>query len=102
MTERGPAPRLLLGRMPPVGRRDAGEHGARMCQSKTYLIARGVESEVMDDVVKITRDGTAVVLTNMKGETRRLDNAYVGEVDTLMDKIVLYEREPTPQAKQRG
>ena len=64
-----------------------------MCQSKAYLIARGVESEVMNDVVKIHREGNHLVLSDMRGATRKVENAYVGDVDTLTDKIVLYERD---------
>lgn len=64
-----------------------------MCQSKAYLIARGVESEVMNDVVKIHRQGNHLVLVDLRGATRKVENAYVGDVDTLVDKVVLYERE---------
>jgi predicted RNA-binding protein len=62
-----------------------------MCESHAYLLREGGEELVMENVVDLAFDGSDLVITDLLGDTKRLE-ASLKEIKFMEHRIVLEPR----------
>ena len=63
-----------------------------MCLSKVYLGKREEEKLLGEEVAKLEKRGESVIIRDLFGESREIENCFVRQID-LMDNYVILDRE---------
>ncbi len=63
-----------------------------MCLSKVYLGQREEGKMLGEEVAKIERRGESVAIRNLFGESQKIENCFIREID-LMDNYVILDHE---------
>ncbi|MEA1926691.1 MAG: CooT family nickel-binding protein [Candidatus Auribacterota bacterium] len=62
-----------------------------MCLSKVYLENKKEEDLVGEEVARITREGESLLVRDLLGESRVMENCFVREIN-FMDNFVILGR----------
>lgn len=61
-----------------------------MCESKVFIRDGGRAEKIADEAVTVLEEGSTVVVVGLFGETLRVDQARIAEVDARRHVIYLH------------
>ncbi len=64
-----------------------------MCLSKVYLNPREEGNLLLEEVIRITREGKSLVVRDLMGQSKEVRNGFIREVD-FIDNYVILDDEP--------